>query len=458
MKALNIFIAGLAIVSFSVGCSSKPPKAEISSSASPTDEIASLENDLKQANLQQADVLSPVNYKKAEGYLADAKKLREKGKSNEDVLEKVAYGRSYLTMTTATVAAAEKTYPEILSSRKAALTADAHSIRPKDLANADDDLKSEMKKLEAKLARMDNDDRDKLNKKYLDIQLECIKVTYLGQAKDNLKMAKKANADKNSPRTYNSAEAKIAAAERAIEADRSNTTAVSRAANDALAETQKLEGINNLVKNSNKMTPEEIALAIDARNKTINNQNQDIEAISSNVEQKDRQLNAQRASINAVLSENDKLESKEKFNQAFEDAQKQFSKDEAEVYRQGSNLLIRLKAFDFKSGQSSLSEKSLSVLSKVKSVIQEMGAQKVTVEGHTDSIGAKALNEKLSKERASTVAQYFITEDVVSKNNVASEGFGFEKPIASNKTKEGRAQNRRVDVIITPAGAESTAQ
>ena len=104
-----------------------------------------------------------------------------------------------------------------------------------------------------------------------------IKITYLAQAKDNLKAAKKSKAEKNTPRTFANAEAKIAAAERTIEADRNNTAAVSRAANDALAETQKLQGINNLVKNSDKMTAEEVALAIDAKNKTINTQNQDID-------------------------------------------------------------------------------------------------------------------------------------------------------------------------------------
>ena len=69
----------------------------------------------------------------------------------------------------------------------------------------------------------------------------------------------------------------------------------------------------------------------------------------------------------------------------------------------------------------------------------------VVVEGHTDSIGSDAYNMKLSQRRANTVRDYMV-KNGISPSRIKTEAFGKTKPIASNKTAEGRAQNRRVDI------------
>ena len=70
----------------------------------------------------------------------------------------------------------------------------------------------------------------------------------------------------------------------------------------------------------------------------------------------------------------------------------------------------------------------------------------VVVEGHTDSIGSDAYNMKLSQRRAATVRDYMV-ENGISPSRIKTEAFGKTKPIASNKTAAGRAQNRRVDIV-----------
>ncbi|HMK49079.1 MAG TPA: OmpA family protein [Thermodesulfovibrionales bacterium] len=72
----------------------------------------------------------------------------------------------------------------------------------------------------------------------------------------------------------------------------------------------------------------------------------------------------------------------------------------------------------------------------------------VKIEGHTDSIGTEKYNQALSERRAAAVENYIIKEDGISKSKISSAGYGETKPVASNKTKEGRAKNRRVDVLI----------
>ena len=98
---------------------------------------------------------------------------------------------------------------------------------------------------------------------------------------------------------------------------------------------------------------------------------------------------------------------------------------------------------------SELPEASLPVLAKISEVAKQLKASEIKVEGHTDSIGTAEVNKTISENRASDVATYFKSNGF-EKIEVQSTGFGFEKPIATNKSKEGRALNRRVDVIITP--------
>lgn len=72
---------------------------------------------------------------------------------------------------------------------------------------------------------------------------------------------------------------------------------------------------------------------------------------------------------------------------------------------------------------------------------------KVRVEGHTDNVGINEYNQDLSLRRANNVASILVAEGF-SAENVESVGYGAERPVSSNTTEEGRAQNRRVEIIV----------
>ena len=74
------------------------------------------------------------------------------------------------------------------------------------------------------------------------------------------------------------------------------------------------------------------------------------------------------------------------------------------------------------------------------------------IEGHTDSQGSDEVNQKLSGNRATAVAEYLMANMGV-QTPINSQGFGESRPVASNDTPEGRAKNRRIDVVITPGWA-----
>jgi OOP family OmpA-OmpF porin len=74
---------------------------------------------------------------------------------------------------------------------------------------------------------------------------------------------------------------------------------------------------------------------------------------------------------------------------------------------------------------------------------------KIEIQGHTDSIGSEAYNKGLSERRAKAVMRYF-AEKGVNVSRMKAVAYGLTRPIATNKTREGRAQNRRVELTPVP--------
>lgn len=101
----------------------------------------------------------------------------------------------------------------------------------------------------------------------------------------------------------------------------------------------------------------------------------------------------------------------------------------------------------FAFNQSDLTPTAKSQLDALMSKFEDADVVGIKVVGHTDSVGADAYNQALSERRASSVAEYLLSQGV-APNKVTSEGKGKSQPIADNETEEGRAKNRRVDLHI----------
>ena len=105
------------------------------------------------------------------------------------------------------------------------------------------------------------------------------------------------------------------------------------------------------------------------------------------------------------------------------------------------------KTILFDLGKASIRKDSYGVLQNIADIMKEYPNAKFEIEGHTDSTGSLALNERLSKERAASVKDYLTTIGM-DASRLTSEGYGPSKPIASNKTKAGRQENRRVEISL----------
>ncbi|BAK64992.1 MULTISPECIES: OmpA family protein [Sphingobium] len=122
-----------------------------------------------------------------------------------------------------------------------------------------------------------------------------------------------------------------------------------------------------------------------------------------------------------------------------------------DVVRQGDELLLRMPSgITFATNQSSIQPQFQPTLNEVAATLAEYPKTMIDVLGHTDSDGTEAYNQALSERRAQSVADYLASHGV-ARVRVATMGYGETRPIASNETPEGKAQNRRVEIKIVPA-------
>ncbi len=120
------------------------------------------------------------------------------------------------------------------------------------------------------------------------------------------------------------------------------------------------------------------------------------------------------------------------------------------VSRVGDQLILNMPGnITFATGSASISADFYPVLNSVALVINEFEKTYVDIIGHTDSTGSDELNQRLSEDRASSVARYLESQKILSER-LMTRGMGKHSPIASNDTSEGRALNRRVEIILSP--------
>ena len=101
--------------------------------------------------------------------------------------------------------------------------------------------------------------------------------------------------------------------------------------------------------------------------------------------------------------------------------------------------------FDF--DQASLREESFTELNRLYELLINNTNLKIEVSGHTDNKGSKSYNKRLSLNRAKSVVQHLLDKGI-DKKRMVSKGYGFDRPIATNETEEGRQLNRRTEFKI----------
>ena len=123
-----------------------------------------------------------------------------------------------------------------------------------------------------------------------------------------------------------------------------------------------------------------------------------------------------------------------------------------EVDRRGDDILLNMPSgvtFGFDSAE--LTSEARSALNEVANVVSQYTDTRVNIAGHTDNTGDDAYNQRLSERRAQAVGSY-LGQNGVSSARLNTRGYGESQPVASNDTEQGRSQNRRVEITLTPTG------
>lgn len=163
---------------------------------------------------------------------------------------------------------------------------------------------------------------------------------------------------------------------------------------------------------------------------------------------RDQELAATKQKL--AQTEAEKLAAEKRSQQAMADLK---AIKDAAVKNESRGMVITLSGgVLFKTGESKLTTAALIDLNKVADALTTTAPdQPIVVEGHTDNQGVAGKNQVLSQERAQSVVDYLISRGV-AKDRITAKGIGQDRPIADNKTTEGRAQNRRVEIIVGNGG------
>ena len=121
-----------------------------------------------------------------------------------------------------------------------------------------------------------------------------------------------------------------------------------------------------------------------------------------------------------------------------------------DVVRQGDNIMLDMPSgITFAFNSSDVNSQFYSVLDKVAVTLNEYNQTTINVAGHTDSIGSDSANQALSMRRATSVAQYLQSRGI-SNQRLQTTGYGESRPVDTNDTEAGRANNRRVEITLVP--------
>lgn len=173
--------------------------------------------------------------------------------------------------------------------------------------------------------------------------------------------------------------------------------------------------------------------------------------MSEEIAKKQEELKEKEKKLSELQAIVDNLNNKvEKLRQTITKAMESFKNDEISVYIKDGKVYVSLsEKLLFKTGSTKVDPMGIDALVKLAGVLNSTPEINVTIEGHTDNVGSANSNWDLSVMRATSIIR-ILTENSVDPNRVIASGRGQFFPVSENETPEGRAKNRRTEIILSP--------
>lgn len=428
-KSLNTLI-GVVSLSLLASCASNIKKVDLPPDISPTDAISQTEQMQEQARQHQADVLAYEDFQKGREYLNEAKEALTEEEGAKESIESAAFAQAYFQQSIINASKHEASYNNVLAAREAAITAGVlnYEKSQENFVEVDADFRDESDEFTTSLSP---DMTAELQKRYLDLEVWSVQENELGRAERVQELMRDKHAAKLAPESFKKAQEDLFLAKNIIGKSPRDPNMYRESVITALRSTVLLQDVMNVISENGLKTPESAALKIVMQNRKIERVEERVTALGS-----------------TVIKQADTIA----FQRVMESVGKEFSKDEAEVYQQGDKLIIRLKKMNFPVGKANIPENSEALLTKINMIVRGLNPAQVEVQGHTDSTGSKTTNDLLSQKRAENVAVFLKGQGL--PGSIEAKGYGPSKPLADNQTRDGRAINRRVDIVIS-TGAEA---
>lgn len=443
---------------------------------------------LAAADAANAQLLSPVNYQDGMKDYQAAESGLERGRNIEYVRDKAADATAHFRQAAETATLAKTVLSQVMKSRQ-----DAANARAPDLSR---DLWSRAQRVFGDAIReVERGDLDDAREKaieatvlYRDAELVAIKDEYLSETRQLLADAERARVERYAPITLNRAKKLLTDAERELTQNRYDTDLPRNLAQQANYEAKHAIYLSEVVRKvrDDDLTVEQLILQWEdplariadaanivphmeaghdelqgelvtfVENLRADNQalQQEVEAANLRIADMNEEIRALDERLGGATQERtaliQRLEAQERVKEQFEKVEQMFGREEARVFRQGDSIILRLVGLTFDSGKAEIKPASFDLLAKVEKAIDVFPNSELIIEGHTDSYGGDELNQQLSQQRAESVQQYMINAMRIAEYRLIATGYGESNPVANNETASGRAQNRRIDIVIKP--------
>lgn len=447
--------------------------------------FAQTDEALKAANEARANVLAPKNYAEAARYYRAAEDKLQRGRSIESIKDDLDDAARALRRAVEATRLASVTLTSAIQARNDAAEADAAQFAAVNWRDAEEKFASAAVRLEEgniNAARSRARDAEEL---YRAAELAAIKANYLDEAKRLIKQAKGDRVERYAPKTLAKAESLLKKAEKELEENRYDTDEARGLARRAKYEAKHamyLAGALKPVRNrdvsledfalNGEQPMQRIATTLDLVAEFDQGYEAPTQKITAGIEalQKDSyELSERRTQMleleqeiqrleNQLGTQSARLAAQEEQRRKVRQVEAMFDPGEAQVFTQGQSVLIRPVGLVFPSGSAQIQTQYFALLRKIQDSIRLFPNSVIVVEGHTDSFGGDEINLSLSRQRAEAVREYLLANlGDISAADVQPVGFGESRPVANNETVEGRAKNRRIDLVIRPKPSVSQA-
>ena len=452
--------------------------------------VAQLDKQLTSSQKLGAEMLAPKGYDRVDKYLEQAVAAAQDGDKNG--ADRYAdQGLKALPGVNKHTAASQDLFVDVLSNRHRAIKASAAELFINEFNQLETQLRNATSLVEDNDIEAAKNRRPGLIKQYSKLELKSIKKGAVQIAKASIAAAREKEADDYAEKTFKLAEEELTLALSILEANRNQSEKANEHTTKAIELAHQSIHMTELIKNferrdyseedkilwyqkqlSSIHEPLKSRLVFDKENReTVQAVTNDIAALvqseadlrtdlyetESKVENlisaKKSELGSLKVKyekeINQQSNEREALIKHEReTRQRFEYVQSLFTDDEADVYRKRQNILVLAHGFYFEPGKSEIKSVNFSLLNKIDQAHNKFPKSKLIISGHTDATGNAKINKRLSEKRAKNVARFLQQTKGIDSANISVRGYGAERPVAPNTTKEGRSRNRRIEVLI----------